>query len=131
MFLDSPIWGQGYSHLSKGVRIMYYDAMGYREFPEKFNAHNIFFETLSNIGALGSVILIFLLSRIYFLLKQICSSSRNSTSLFHALTAASALNVVHGFTQNVFFDSGVTVVLMCLVWILVWSAADRNRFEND
>jgi len=131
MFLDSPIWGQGYSHLSKGVRIMYYDAMGYREFPEKFNAHNIFFETLSNIGALGSVILIFLLSRTYFLLKQICSSSRNSTSLFHALTAASALNVVHGFTQNVFFDSGVTVVLMCLVWILVWSAADRNRFEND
>ncbi|MEI8026404.1 MAG: O-antigen ligase family protein [Pseudomonadota bacterium] len=131
MFLDSPFWGQGYSHLTKGVRLMYYDAMGLRDFPEKFNAHNIFFETLSNIGALGSLILTALLFRVYFLLKQICATTRTSTSLFHALSAGVALNIAHGFTQNVFFDSGVTVVLMCLLWILVWSAADRNRFEND
>jgi O-antigen ligase len=57
MLLDSPLWGQGYSNMAKGRRVMSYDAMGLRDFPERFNAHNIFFETLANIGILGSTIL--------------------------------------------------------------------------
>jgi len=131
MLLDSPLWGQGYSNMAKGIRVMYYDAMGLRDFPERFNAHNIFFETLANIGILGSTILVFLLARAFLILKQISSSTKSSNALFKAFLVAFCLNLIHGITQNVFFDSGVTVVLMGLVWVLVWSSADRNRFEHD
>jgi hypothetical protein len=130
MFKDSPLWGQGYSHLSSGIRTMYYDALGYKDFPEKFNAHNMFFETISNIGLLGSLIVIFLLFYIYQTLTKLTFGVQLNYKIFKALKFAIVLNLIHGLTQNVFFDSGVTVVYTYLLWLVVWSTTKGEHFES-
>ena len=129
MFKDSPLWGQGYSHLSSGVRIMYYDALGYKDFPEKFNAHNMFFETISNIGILGTVMVILLFIHMYRTLSKFTYGVQLNFKLFKALQLAIILNFIHGLTQNVFYDSGVTVVYTCLLWLIVWSTTKGEHFE--
>jgi O-antigen ligase len=129
MFKDSPLWGQGYSHLSSGVRIMYYDALGYKDFPERFNAHNMFFETISNIGILGTVMVVLLFIHMYRVLSKFTYGVQLNSKLFKALQLSIILNFIHGLTQNVFYDSGVTVVYTCLLWLVIWSTTKGEHFE--
>jgi hypothetical protein len=109
---------------------MYYDALGYKDFPEKFNAHNMFFETISNIGLLGSLIVMFLLFYIYQTLTRLTFGVQLNYKIFKALKFAIVLNLIHGLTQNVFFDSGVTVVYTYLLWLVVWSTTKGEHFES-
>lgn len=127
MFLDSPWVGQGYGHLSKGLRFMYYDAMGYREFEERFNAHNMILETLSNIGILGTAALVAIGYKVFLIGKKIAQSNPLTKNIGIGLIVATGLNFLHGFTQNVFYDSGVMVVYMYLFWLFIWSALSLKR----
>jgi len=122
MFLDSPWFGQGFGNLSKGLRFMYYDALGYRSLDEQFNAHNMILETLSNIGVLGTLALIWLGFKIFQIARNLSQSSFLSKNLGMALIVAWALNFLHGMTQNVFYDSGVMVVYVNLFLLFIWSS---------
>jgi O-antigen ligase len=119
MIADSPWLGYGHFFVENGLRDLYYQRFGFGNLQEKFNAHNVYLETLANVGAVGFVSIVLL---IFFVYRQIATELRERknacvTLYFKCLSAAFIVNLVHGFTQNVFFDSNV--MIPCIVMTFV------------
>ncbi len=112
MFLDAPWFGQGSLWLDRGLRTAYYDALGYGALPEKFEAHNIFLEILASAGAVGMMIVcaltLVLALYLHKLLRGVLWGDFQRRALFFAFVA----NLLHGFTQNTFFDSTLTYIYL-------------------
>lgn len=119
MFTDRPILGHGSAWISDRIRLAYYDLLGYGQLDEKYNAHNIYLEILASIGLVGSTFILLLVYIWWGNLKpkQPCSETQIKISAFSASMTASLL---HGFTQNTFFDSCVLYVYLYLLLILFW-----------
>lgn len=123
MFLDAPLWGQGLAQMTLGVRRAYYDALGWSGLSEKYNAHNMIFETIASVGILGVCLLLVCLWQAYTALRDLSAQSTTATrAVFAALLFSIVLNAIHGLTQNVFYDSGVMMVYLLFFWLVVWSA---------
>lgn len=121
MFGDAPLWGQGLAPMTSGLRRLYYDGMGYGDFPEKYNAHNMIFETLASVGIVGTVVVAECLRRVFIILRTLARGGGVvGQGFFAAFAFAVALNALHGLTQNVFYDSGVMMVYLMFFWVLIW-----------
>lgn len=138
MFLDHPFFGQGPAYLDRGMREAYYVQLGFAGLRDKFNAHNLFLETLASSGLIGFVLLagaVFVAIRIFRAATQKCSAvvvlvaahvesfhgDVHVAKVFAGSFAMSMFaNLVHGLTQNTFFDSNVSLVAQAFLWVLVW-----------
>lgn len=112
LFLDQPILGQGHAWLDGFVRTEFYDKLGYTDLRDKFNAHNVYLETLACVGLVG----ISFISYCLIHLKKLFSHRPLKVALGFALLA----NVFHGVTQNVFFDASVNIVYLALIVLIYW-----------
>ena len=129
MFFDKPIIGQGTYWLKQGVREEYYNKMGYEKLPEKYIAHNVYLETLGSAGLLGFFWVIFgLIFLCKALNKNIFYKSSKLNPISIAFVFAFIANLIHGITQNVFFDSSVVYIYICLIVVLMWEKAFE---QND
>ncbi len=118
MFLDSPLFGESYMMLSKGLREDYYIRLGFEDFYEKYNAHNFYLECLAEIGLLGSAVMLFILKKIKTCLP---SSPLKNAFLFSFLG-----NILHGLTQNVFFDANVLAIYAGIFWVFIFTDNTRS-----
>lgn len=131
MFLDKPIIGQGNYWLKAGLRENYYDKLGYEDIPEKFNAHNIFLEILASGGLLASVwILIFSYLICKLINKQLNAQKNGYVFLIFCLYFMYISNIIHSFTQNVFFDSSVVYIYIALIYVIIWQISSNKKINN-
>ncbi len=121
MFLDKPWFGHGASLLKAGERIAYYERLGFASLRDKYNAHNLYLEILSNVGLIGAIVIIVALTvfcRRLFTLSSKPLFQKLCIAFFVALFA----NLANGFTQNTFFDSNVLYIHLGFFWLLLWLA---------
>ncbi|WP_218109864.1 O-antigen ligase family protein [Oligoflexus tunisiensis] len=123
MFLDSPWLGQGAYWMDQAIRLDYYEKLGFGDFPRKYNSHNLFLEILSTVGIVGALclfILGFLLVRgIKEYLNQ--HSSRELKLAFSCFSVAFFANLLHGLTENTYFDAPIAYVYIGFLWVLTWA----------
>ncbi len=103
MFSDSPFFGHGYAAVSSFLRSEYYDLAGFGDYLTKYSAHNIYLEFLVELGFLGSFFVGIILFFLLFFLKK----NAQSKQFFYAFLLALGLNMIHGLTQNTFFDANL------------------------
>lgn len=119
MFMDQPWLGQGFIRIQSWSRDIYYHALGYGDLEHKYNAHNIFLETIASLGLPGSVLMVMLLLILGIVLRYMAYFS-GQILWFHAFCVAIVANLINGLTQNTFFDSNVSFIYIYLFWILFW-----------
>lgn len=121
LFIDHPIFGQGNYWLKQGVRDEYYNRLGYESLTEKFPAHNIYLEILGSAGILGMIWVIFSCFFLFRTLKKdILTKDKHLDILWISFSFAFLANLIHGLTQNVFFDSSVVYIYICLILVFLW-----------
>jgi O-antigen ligase len=118
MFLDQPWFGQGLALLSAFKRNDYYDLLGFANLQNKYAAHNMFLEILSNVGIIGFFVILFGSVEVWRAIQT--RTSRNQIYV-KALLTSFALNFLNGMTQNVFFDSSVMYMYLSLMMLMIWS----------
>lgn len=126
MFLDRPILGQGYAFLDQFLRNDYYDKLGYASTPEKFNAHNLFLETLACAGSVGFTILIIIAVCLVVIFARASRKQWYTRVQYNASLCALAANLLHGLTQNTLFDSSVMYIYLTFLWLLIWNLAEET-----
>jgi O-antigen ligase len=119
MWRDSPFLGQGYFAVEHGLRTHYYMREGFEALRDKFNAHNIFLEVLGISGLLGFFAYLVVCVLLWINLKVLAGLSPQRRFILQALGVAFAANLLHGLTQNTFFDSAVSSCYLGLVGLLV------------
>lgn len=119
MFTDSPWIGHGTYFMDHYFRDQYYLTMGYDWLQDKYNAHNIYLEILSNIGLVGSGLLMVLLAQVVRILRRVFQDGRQRL-LLRSLGASVGAGLLFGFTQNSFFDSPTMLVTLGFFWIMLW-----------
>ena len=123
LFLDRPFFGSGPAWLSAGLRRHAYDTMGFSQLQDKYNAHNIFLECLASIGIVGSCVLVgSVLWSLQILGVKISKSTPTCQLLWTALQWSLLANLLHGLTQNTFFDASLMAVYLVLAWFVGWLA---------
>ena len=129
MFIDSPWIGHGAGRLSEFIRNAYYEFEGYGQLAKKYNAHNIYLEILADVGLFGFV---FLCSSTVVFWKY--WNKYFLAYLDGAIRVAFLLgfcaNLLHGLTQNVFFDANVVAVYVAVFWVLLWESIWRCHSDN-
>jgi putative inorganic carbon (HCO3(-)) transporter len=130
MIADRPLVGQGAYWIETGLREAYYDRLGFASLNEKFNAHNIYLESMANIGIVGALLACALLWGIFKVLGNFASQATafEPRLLFRALGAGLFANLLHAFTQNVFFDSNVLIPFLALFWVCFWLSVANAEF---
>jgi O-antigen ligase len=119
MWSDSPLLGQGYFAIEHGVRTDYYVRGGLSALRDKFNAHNIFLEILAVSGVAGLMVMLAATALLYMNLRALSGHSPERKVLLGGLALALAANLLHGLTQNTFFDSAVTACYLGLIGLFV------------
>ncbi|MEN9528395.1 MAG: hypothetical protein RI932_268 [Pseudomonadota bacterium] len=119
MWRDSPLVGQGYFAIEHGLRTEYYLREGLASLRDKFNAHNIFLEVLGISGVLGLLAYMTVCVLLGLNMKILAGRSPQRRFVLGAIVFAFFANVLHGLTQNTFFDSAVTSCYLALIGILV------------
>lgn len=124
MIGDSPVLGHGAYWIEAGLRDAYYGVLGFRTLTEKYNAHNIYLETLANVGVAGAVALGATLWLLLHTLGRLARESLGSEArlLVRGLGACVIANLLHASTQNVFFDTNVLVPYLALFWVAYWTS---------
>jgi hypothetical protein len=123
MFQDTPFFGQGNYWLKQGVRDEYYNRLGYENLLEKFPAHNIYLEILGSSGIFGMLWIAACLFILFKTLKkEIFTKDKNLAALLACFSFAFIANFIHALTQNVFFDSSVVYIYICLLVICMWES---------
>ena len=128
MIKDRWVSGYGQFLIKKGIRNSYYDRLGYSKLSEKFNAHNNYLELLADLGVLGSAMFISIMVFLFFRIRQ--TLLRESSYLYVFIvpfTIAFIANLIHAFTQNVFYDSSVTYIYLYFLILLISSLTFENR----
>lgn len=124
MFLDKPWLGQGLALLNSFKRVEYYDMLGFATMQNKYPAHNMVLEILSDVGVIGMGFIIFGVAEIW---KAMRSLGYGSPHYVRALFVAFGLNFINGLTQNVFFDSSVMYIYLSLIMLIFWSDMRDGR----
>lgn len=120
LILDSPFFGHGSEHLKRHGREQAYIDLGFADFEKKYNAHNIFLESLADIGVLGCLITILCCYGLFRLSKSLSKHDKLSYATLTALGFSILANFIHGLTQNTFFDAHVTTAYALLFWLCFW-----------
>lgn len=118
IFLDNPWFGQGLALLNSFKRNEYYELLGFGSLQNKYAAHNMFLEVLSNVGIFGMLVILFGAREVW---KSLQSKSYGDPIYARAFLVAFALNFINGLTQNVFFDSSVMYIYLSLIMLIIWS----------
>jgi len=125
MIEDKPWTGEGNYWLRNGVRDEYYNRLGYSTLKEKFAAHNMYLEVLGCLGIIGTVLLVWSMVKLYWIVRREIAVGNEEKSILIApgiaLLVAFFANAVHGLTQNVFFDSSVCYIYLEILIVMVWS----------
>lgn len=119
MIKERPILGHGIN-LDTSYREPYYESLGLKDFPKKYEAHNMFIQITAETGLLGLFLFIGWLSwHLWFF----CLSRFKVPPPFTRLIILQTLVIfiLGGLTQNAFQDFEVRVGLT-LFCILVWLA---------
>jgi O-antigen ligase len=119
MWRDSPLLGQGYFAVQHGVRTAYYVSEGFADLRDKFNAHNIFLEVLGVSGLAGLLGYLTIVVLLFLNLKMLAGPSAGKRTLLGGLLVALAANLLHGLTQNTFFDSAITACYLALIGLFI------------
>ena len=119
VFLDHPFFGAGHHWLKQGGRDYYYNLLGHEGFLQKYSAHNIYLEILSNVGVVG------FLALFVSVLWMGVSLKRRSTTLVARFTCSGLFLaflslLIFGFTQNTLFDTSTLLPLLYFFWLLFW-----------
>lgn len=125
MWRDAPILGQGYYPVQHGVRTQYYFQEGFADLRDKFGAHNIFLEILGTMGVVGFFAYLILFVLLWVNLKVLAGRSPQRKFVLGAFLIAFAANLLHGFTQNTFFDSAVSACYLAVLGIFVVPSLSR------
>ena len=119
MWRDAPFLGQGEFAVRHGVRTQYYLQEGFADLRDKFGAHNIFLEVLGTMGVVGFFAYLVLCVLLFLNLKILAGRSQQRLFVLRALLLAFIANLLHGLTQNTFFDSAVSACYLAIVGIFV------------
>jgi O-antigen ligase len=130
MWRESPYFGQGYFGVEHGVRTQFYINEGFAALRDKFNAHNIFLEILGISGIVGLFSYLGFLVLLFLNLKVLAGHSRERRWLLKGLLFAVVANLLHGLTQNTFFDSAVTACYLGILGLFVVPPL-KSRFLNS
>jgi len=122
MIADNPVYGHGAAHLSEWVRDAYYSKLGYGDFHQKYNAHNIYLEIVASIGTVGFLILSVCIAFVHKTFAQWSKKTVLLQQVYLAIMISVAVNLANSLTQNVFFDANVLVVYFGFLWAFYWSA---------
>lgn len=126
LFVNRPLLGQGSYWLKHGVREAFYNKLGYGSLDQKYNAHNIYLEVLGSAGLCGVLWIAFVCRSLWRRLRDLLFRPGNPLGAFQAPFLLCILgNLVHGLTQNVFFDSSVIYSYVGILGALLWQAAYR------
>lgn len=117
IFLDHPIMGQGLALLNSVKRVEYYNMLGYASLENKYPAHNMILEILSNIGLFGLSVLSYGVYKIWFSFRHL---SHKYQPYLRAFLVSLLINSANGLTQNVFFDSSVTYIYLSIIMLIIW-----------
>jgi O-antigen ligase len=124
IFLDHPWIGRGFGVLHAGERVEYYNRLGYENLKDKYNAHNFYLETLTNLGVIFTAVTAAALYRAAKEMWVFCKKY-NATIIGKGFALSLVMNAVHGFTQNTFFDShvvfGYWYLFIPFFWLIVFS----------
>jgi|GEM_PF-647359 len=132
MIADAPWFGQGHYWIEHGLREAYYDTTGFAGLAEKFNAHNLYLETVANIGVIGAMLALGGLWFLHSTLGRLASGAISSQSqlMYRGLRVAVFANLLHAFTQNTFFDSNVLLPCLLLFWTCLWLGVTLAPFSS-
>jgi len=119
MWRDAPLLGQGYFAVEHGLRTHYYVQEGFAGLRDKFNAHNIFLEVLATTGLIGFFGYLLVCVLLWVNMKVLAGRSEQRRFVVGALGCAFLANLLHGLTQNTFFDSAVSACYLALIGVLV------------
>ena len=131
MFLLKPWFGHGYIFLTSKYKSSFYPLKP--EYYYGFAAHNIYLQSLTEMGILGSIAIVIIL---FFLLKTLKNLFYQKhffyTNLYlKCFLLAVAANAVHSLTQNVFLESSVVAVYLILLWFIFWlHVAEENNTKS-
>lgn len=122
MWWDAFWLGHGPGRVTTLLRRNYYESLGYGDLKRKYEAHNIFLELLAGLGVVGTLTLFFLLLVGFrtWLGRSDPTADPLSRSFARGVFLGFLLNLLHCFTQNVFFDANVVAVLLAFCWVLWW-----------
>jgi O-antigen ligase len=127
MFLDQPWLGQGLALLNTFKRNEYYELLGFATLENKYPAHNMLLEILSNVGIVGLGFIVFGVFEVW---KSIRTVTHGNQIYVRSLLFAFVLNFINGFTQNVFFDSSVMYIYLSLVMLILWGDLNDSLKES-
>lgn len=120
MFKESPWIGHGRYYLETIARDQFYDRMFPAADVQRYNAHNIFLEVLAMGGLIGCSLIV---GCTVWWMRQVHRLSELGGGLGQAFWGPWCLallaNLLHGLTQNTFFDSAVLAPYLYVVWLLV------------
>jgi len=131
MWRDSPLVGQGYFAVEHGLRTEYYLREGLASLRDKFNAHNIFLEILGLTGVLGLLSYLVVCVLLGLNMKVLAGRSPQRRFILGSLVFAFLANLLHGLTQNTFFDSALTTCYLALVGVLVVPPLKQKSAESS
>lgn len=124
IFLDHPWIGRGFGVLQAGERVEYYNRLGYENLKDKFNAHNFYLETLTNLGVIFTAVTAAALYRAAKEMWLFCKKY-HATIIGQGFALSLVMNALHGFTQNTFFDShvvfGYWYLFIPFFWLIIFS----------
>ncbi len=119
IWFSNPIIGRGPGYLDNGLRKWFYDMYGPENFTEHAVAHNVFLQALADMGIVGITA-----SAITFFVMLSCLRrtihSPLSQAIIQGLVFAFLANLLHGFTQNTYFDANVTVVYLAFFFVALF-----------
>jgi hypothetical protein len=128
MFLDKPLIGQGSYWIHHGLRENYYDKMGFTHLSEKFNAHNNYLEILASGGLFAALWILGVLGVcIKIFLRELKNQKSNFFYLPLAFFMMFVANLMHAFTQNVYFDSSVVYIYLGFLFVVLWQLACKQE----
>jgi O-Antigen ligase len=119
IWFSNPLIGRGPGYLDNGLRDWFYDMYGPENFTEHAVAHNVFLQAVADMGIVGIAA-----SAITFFVMLSCLRrtlhSPLSHSVIQGLVFAFIANLLHGFTQNTYFDANVTVVYLAFFFVALF-----------
>jgi O-antigen ligase len=123
IFKANSFLGAGHAWLDAGLRKDWYQKLGFVELAtnKDFNAHNLYLETMADVGLFGALLIVSCISVGFWMLWKRARQQPLTRALFIAIIWAFVSNLLHGFTENTYFASNIALVWLGMFWMLLWS----------
>jgi O-antigen ligase len=125
IFKANSFLGAGHAWLDAGLRKNWYQSLGFLELAvnKDFNAHNLYLETLADVGLFGALLIVGCVSAGFWVIWKTARQRPLARAFFIAVIWAFVSNLLHGFTENTYFASNIALVWLGMFWTLLWSLA--------